>query len=94
MSDTSGLPHAILVTAVNVTDRNRAVELFENNKEYLSSVKNAMLDGGYAGAKFAAKIKTILGAEAEIAKRSELHTRITYTNYIHLKLLLNVGLLK
>ncbi len=72
--DTNGLPHAILVTTANVTDREGDVELFENNKENLSSVKKAMFDGGYTGRKFAARIKKILGAEVEIAKRSELHT--------------------
>jgi transposase len=72
--DTNGLPHAILVTTANVTDRNGAIELFENNKENLSSVTNAMFDGGYTGDNFAARIKEILGAEVEIAKRSELHS--------------------
>jgi transposase len=72
--DTNGLPHAILVTTANITDMNGAIELFENNKENLSSVTNAMFDGGYTGDKFASKIKEIIGAEVEIAKRSELHT--------------------
>jgi transposase len=72
--DTNGLPHAILVTTANVTDRNGAIELFESNKENLSSVINAMFDGGYTGDAFATRIKEILGAEVEIAKRSELHT--------------------
>jgi transposase len=72
--DTNGLPHAILVTTANVTDRNGAIELFENSKENLSLVEKAMFDGGYAGDKFAARVREVIGAEAGIAKRSELHT--------------------
>jgi transposase len=72
--DTNGLPHAILVTTANVTDRDGAIELFESNKEKLCTVTNAMFDGGYTGDNFAKRIKEILGADVEIAKRSELHT--------------------
>ena len=57
-----------------MTDRNGAIELFKNNKDNLSSVTAAMFDGGYTGDKFAESIKEILGAEVQIAKRSELHT--------------------
>lgn len=44
-----------------------------NDKENLSDVKNLLVDGGYSGENFATKIKNILGATVEVAKRSELH---------------------
>ena len=45
-----------------------------NNKENLSEVINALLDGGYSGDNFAAAIKELIGATVEVVKRSELHT--------------------
>lgn len=32
-----------------------------------------LVDAGYSGAPFARKVKAILGAKVEVAKRSELH---------------------
>jgi transposase len=43
------------------------------NKQNLSGVINALLDGGYSGENFANAIKEILGATVEVVKRSELH---------------------
>ena len=71
--DTNGLPHAILITTANVTDRNGAIDMAKKNKRNLSRVKNALVDGGYTGDKFADEIKKILGSTVEVAKRSELH---------------------
>lgn len=71
--DTSGLPHAILVTTANITDRNGALEMFLANKETLANVENVLADGGYTGENFAAATKEILGCTVEIAKRNELH---------------------
>jgi transposase len=47
--------------------------MLKKNKRNLSRVKKSLLDGGYSGEKFATSIKEILGANAEIVKRSELH---------------------
>jgi transposase len=46
----------------------------EKNKETLSMVINALVDGGYSGDNFAAEIKRIVGANVEVVKRNELHT--------------------
>jgi transposase len=72
--DTNGLPHAIAVTTANITDRDGAVQAFETNKKHLGKVKKILADGGYTGKPFAEKVKKILKAETEIAKRNELHT--------------------
>jgi len=72
--DTNGLPHAITVTTANVTDRDGAVLMAQENKKALSKVANLLVDGGYTGQPFAEKIQQILQASVEVVKRSELHT--------------------
>lgn len=72
--DTNGLPHAVSVTAANVTDRNGAIEMFENTKQNLCSVEKVLADGGYTGEPFKASVQNVLDADVEIAKRNELHT--------------------
>jgi transposase len=72
--DTNGLPHMLLVTTANVTDRAGALEGFSIHRETLSDVQNVLADGGYTGENFATAVDAILGATVEIAKRSELHT--------------------
>lgn len=57
-----------------MTDRAGAIEIAEQYKEALSAVTKMLVDGGYTGPKFATAIKKLLGAEVEVAKRSELHT--------------------
>ena len=71
--DTNGLPHAMFITTANVTDRDGAVEMLEIHAPELPKVLKALCDGGYTGENFATSVKTILGAEVEIAKRNELH---------------------
>jgi transposase len=72
--DTNGLPHAVLVTTADVTDRNGALKMFSCTKNYLSNTLNVLADGGYSGNNFANATKEILGCTVEIAKRNELHT--------------------
>ena len=72
--DTQGLPHAIWVTTADVTDRAGALAMFGHHKGALSKVVNIMVDAAYTGAPFAEGVRQLLGAEVEIAKRSELHT--------------------
>jgi len=62
------------VTTANITDRDGAVAMIENAKENLSEVMSFLVDGVYAGEKFAAKIDNITGATVEVAKRNELNT--------------------
>ena len=72
--DTNGLPHAIVITTADVTDRDGAIESFEKEKKFLAKMKKILADGAYTGKLFAQKVKKILKAEIEIVKRSELHT--------------------
>jgi len=72
--DTQGLPHALLVTTANVTDREGALAMFGNAKGNLSKVVKVLVDGGYSGEKFAQSVKELIGAEVQVAKRNELHT--------------------
>ena len=72
--DTQGLPHAIVVTTADVTDRQGALLAFKRPTDNLQSVKSILVDGSYTGQPFADAVKELLGAQVQIAKRSELHT--------------------
>ena len=75
--DVLGLPHAIMLTAANVTDRDGAVKMISHYcdvTDYLDLFKKLLTDGGYTGENFAEAIKSICGAEVEVVKRNELHT--------------------
>lgn len=75
--DVLGLPHAIMTTTANITDRNGAIKMIDyycdvtNN---LSQIEKVLVDGGYTGQNFADEIKRISGAKVEVVKRNELHT--------------------
>lgn len=74
--DILGLPHAIMITTANVTDRNGAIDMIDyycDITDNLSHIKKVLVDGGYTGQNFADKIKRISGAEVEVVKRNELH---------------------
>ena len=71
--DTMGLPHAIIVTTADVTDRNGAIQMISFNLDNLSCVTKFLVDGGYSGEAFADSVKEICGAEVEVVKRNELH---------------------
>ena len=72
--DTQGLPHAIVITTANVTDRNGAILAMTQHKNKLSAVTNVLVDGGYTGKKFATIVHDTINATVEVAKRNELHT--------------------
>lgn len=75
--DVLGLPHAIMITTANITDRNGAIDMvayYCDVTNHLSSVKKLLVDGGYTGENFANEIKRLSGAEVEVVKRNELHT--------------------
>ena len=75
--DILGLPHAILVTTADMTDRDGAVRMishYYDTTDYLDLLKKIMADGGYTGEKFAEAVKSVCGAEVEVVKRNELHT--------------------
>lgn len=71
--DTQGLPHAVAVTTAEVTDRKGALLALERRKGELSDVQTVLVDGGYTGEPFAQAVEKLLGAQVEVAKRSELH---------------------
>lgn len=71
--DTMGLPHAVIVTTANVTDRDGAIQMIRENLEPLSCVKKFLVDGGYSGKRFADSVKELCGADVEVVKRNELH---------------------
>lgn len=72
--DTQGLPHAVAVTTADVTDRKGALQALQRCAGELQAVQKVLADGGYQGQPFAEGVKALIGAEVEIAKRSELHT--------------------
>ncbi len=75
--DTLGLPHAIMVTTTNVTDRTGAINMVDyycDVTDHLSALKKIMADGDYTGETFANTVKALSGAEVEIVKRNEFHT--------------------
>ena len=72
--DTQGLPHAIAVTTADVTDRKGALQALGRCASDLQEVQGILADGGYQGQPFADAVSELLGAEVQIAKRSELHT--------------------
>ena len=75
--DVLGLPHAIMITTADATDRNGAIDMVEyycDVTDNLSQVKKLLVDGGYTGQNFANEIKRLSNAEVEVVKRNELHT--------------------
>lgn len=73
-ADTQDLPHGILVTTANITDKQGALSLFSDAKDNLSEVKNILVDGGYSGDKFSEAVTTLFGETVEVAKRNESHS--------------------
>jgi transposase len=71
--DTCGLPHAVWVIAANVSGRDGAVEMLRKCAPNLTKVAKAPHDGGYSGENFANAVRILIGAEAEVVKRSDLH---------------------
>ena len=47
---------------------------FRNETNQLCRVKKLLVDGGYTGENFANSIRSLIGAEVDVAKRNELHT--------------------
>jgi len=75
--DVLGLPHAMMITTANVTDRKGAVDMVDyycDVTDNLSGIKKVLADGGYTGETFANEIKSLSGAEVEVVKRNELHS--------------------
>ena len=71
--DIIGIPHALKVTAANVSDRDGALEMMKLFRNNLMRISKVLCDGGYTGENFSTSVNDLLGAAVEIAKRSELH---------------------
>ena len=74
--DILGLPHMLLITSANITDRNSAIEMlsyYSAKLDRLIRLQKILVDGGYSGEEFADAVWAICGAEVEVAKRNELH---------------------
>ena len=74
--DTQGLPHAIHLSAANVSDRDGGLEMLENSQALgdLDGVESLLVDGGYTGQPFADTVDELLDATVQVVKRNELHT--------------------
>jgi transposase len=71
--DTQGLPHGLMVTTANVTDRRGAIELLRQHHAELQSIQTILADHGYSGATFAQEVNHCLPrAKVQIIKRAEL----------------------
>ena len=57
--DSQGLPHGVLVTTADITDRTGALEMFKIHKKGLNKLLNILADGGYSGKKFANAVADI-----------------------------------
>ena len=74
--DSQGLPHALMVTTANVSDRDGALVMFSRYlavSDVFRRVSKVLVDGGYSGDLFSSEVKRLVGAEVEVAKRSERH---------------------
>ena len=72
-----GLPHMMMLTAANITDRDGAINMIEYYKNFNETIFSRLLkflvDGGYSGEKFAKNVALLTEAVVEVAKRNELH---------------------
>ena len=74
--DTLGLPHAVVVTTAEVTDRQGALAAFKRCKRSLGRVQSVLADGGYTGAAFAQGARDIqMLLLPELSPRGSASTR-------------------
>ena len=67
------MPHALAVTAANITVRKGCLLALARERGNLGAGQKVLADGGYMGKAFASSVQALIGAEAGIAKRNELH---------------------
>lgn len=81
--DNQGLPQGIHVTTGDVSDRDAASSLLMLHADQFDLVQRIMVDGGYAGDKFASLVGNSIGADIIIAKQSELkHGHVTPQRWV------------
>ena len=75
--DTLGLPHILMVTTADITDRDGGLNMLEHynsfNNYMFSRLLKFLVDGGYTGEYFASSVYALTEAVVEVAKRNELH---------------------
>ena len=77
--DILGLPHTMLITTANVTDREGAIAMltsYASTSDIIDRLQKVLVDGGYTGEAFAQAVNAICGAEVEVAKE------MNYTNLL------------
>jgi transposase len=57
-----------------VTDRKGALLALGRSAADLQAVQSVLADGGYVGQPFAQAVEELIGAQVQIAKRSEMHS--------------------
>ena len=69
--DTLGLPHMLMFTTANITDRDGALKMIEHyglfNHYKFSRLLKFLVDGGYTGESFASAVYTLTEAIVEVA---------------------------
>lgn len=77
-SDSEEIPHTIKITPTNTTDRAGGIDMLQENKEELSTVKKVLVDSGYSGLPFAMKVQEIINASVEVVKLVQLHKFVVF----------------
>lgn len=75
--DVLGMPHAIMVTTADYTDRKGAIDMMEYYRNYTenrSQIQKVLVDGTYTGKNFADEIQKLSGAKVEVVKRNQLES--------------------
>jgi transposase len=71
LTDTTGLPVAVLVHGADIQDRDGGPALLESIRSVCPWLRHIFADGGYAGEKFAAALVPLGDWTVEIIKRSD-----------------------
>lgn len=75
--DTLGLPHILMVTTADITDRDGGLNMLEHynsfNNYMFSRLLKFLVDGGYTREYFASSVYALTEAVVEVTKRNELH---------------------
>ena len=67
--DILGLPHTMLITTANVTDRDGAIAMltsYASTSDILDRLLKVLVDGGYTGEEFAQAVNAILRWQKEM----------------------------
>lgn len=71
LSDTLGLPRAVLITAASASDQAGAKQLLAENQAQLQGLQKVWVDGTYRGQDWHAEVKQEYGIELEVVKNPD-----------------------